>query len=90
MKASDIISNVFSSLLRLIEQERIRPGSQEERDYLKTNCENQLYSFMLAHNIERPPTVSVYWSNSVFSDPDEIKIAVDEITKLALQKRGIW
>jgi hypothetical protein len=90
MKASDIISNVFSLLIQQIEQERIRPGTQEERDFLKTNCERSLYSFMLANNIERPPTISVYWSRDIFSDPDEIKVAVDETTKLALQKRGIW
>lgn len=88
--ARDMLSLSFNNLQGLIDIDVIKPGTQQERDYLKVETEQNLYQFLVAHNIQRPPSVEIIWSNSVLGDPDEIKVKVDDITVKSLKERDLW
>ncbi len=90
IKASDILTSSFDKLSRLLDANIIKAGTQDERDFLKVECTQNLYAFMVANNIVRPPQVEVIWSRSAFSDPDELRVKVDDITVQSLKQRGLW
>lgn len=90
MNAREVISHCFDRLIDLIDRDLIKPGSIEERDFLKIEMERTLYSFMRANNLLRPPEIKISWSRSIFSDPDEIKIEVDDMTVKSLKDRSLW
>lgn len=86
MRAKDICDHSFERLLVLIDEKRIKPGSPEERSFLKNEIELGVFSMLKTHGIDYFPQVIVEWNPF---NPDDLLIRWSDETNTVLFKAGL-
>lgn len=86
MKAKDVADFAFQRLQILIAENRIKPGSLHEREFLKHEIGLGLYNLFSAHGHSFFPSINVEW-NPI--DPDDLLIYYCEKTNQLINKLGL-
>jgi hypothetical protein len=76
----------FNKLQRLIETKQIMPGTMNERDFLSAEVSKLIMEMLKGHNVNIIPQVTVNWD---VTKPDELKVILDDQTKMALKDKGL-
>lgn len=87
MTARELIDYCFQTLIRLIEEKRIAPGSIDERIFLKQAIDKCLQNLLGSHGIFSEPSVLVNWNPRI---PDALHIEIDPPTLHLLKTKGLY
>ena len=77
MRAKDLADHAFARLEHLIEAGRIRPGSDDERTFLKRELELSLFNAFKMSGVEFFPEVKIHWDPV---NPDDLAIQLSDKT----------
>jgi len=86
MKAKDVADFAFQRLQTLIEEKRIRPGTPDERAFLKNEIELGLNSLFRAHGVDFFPKIEIWWDPA---NPDELAVKYCENTNRLMSTLGL-
>lgn len=86
MKAKDVADFAFNRLMLLEKEGRIKAGSQEEREFLRTEIELGFYGLFKQAGVDFFPKITVDWDP--FS-PDELTIRYCPKTNELLSRLGL-
>lgn len=87
LKWKQVMDTVFQGLVRQIDMSNIRPGTEEERMYLKIQATDALRRYARINRIDAPCEIKINW-NPIY--PDEISIALDVETTKRLKERNLY
>lgn len=87
IKWKQVLDSVFEDLIRQIDVGNIKPGTKEERLFLRVQAIAACKRFAWSHLLDVPCQIEVNWSMWV---PDELQVVLDKITTEKFKQRGLY